>query len=315
MHFVFLTLENYTLIALSSAIEVLRMANRIVGDNDYTWQLCTLDGHPARSSAGMQLGPVQRLDACEHAEIVFVCGGMNIQKAVTPNVLQALRYLDYHGVALGSLCTGSYALARAGLLKDHKAVIHWENTPALHEEFHDIELSDHLFVIDRKRYTCTGGVAPMDLFLHLVRKKHGREVAQKITDQFIVERMRSAIDKQHVPLSARAGGYHQNLIEAAALMEANIEDPLSLDEVARLVGVSRRQIERLFKRHIGKVPARYYLELRLARAQQLLSQTTMSIVDVATACGFQSLPHFSRCYRSHHGRNPTSERRAQVQQA
>jgi len=313
--FVFLTLPNYTMIALASAVDALRMANRVTRREAYTWTLATLDGKPAAASNGLSMAPTVALDATGPADIVFVVGGVQVEKAVTSGLLAALRRLAQKRVALGALCTGGYALAKAGLLDRYKAVIHWENMSALREEFPRVEFSDQLFAIDRDRYTCTGGVAPLDLMLHIIKEHQGRDIVPLISEQFILDRIRNDQDRQHIPLQARVGLFHENLIEAAALMEANIEEPLSLDEIAALVGVSRRQIERLFKRYVGQVPTRYYLDMRLRRSRELLLQTAMSIMEIAVACGFQSPPHFSKCYRNLFGHTPSAERQGSRMQA
>lgn len=306
--FAFLTLSEYSLIALSSAVEALRMANRVAKRDAYEWAIVSLDGQPTQASNGLSMSPTQALSELGRVDILFVCGGINVEKAVTPEVLLALRKLAQHQVPLGSLCTGGYALAKAGLLDKYKAVIHWENMSALHEQFPKVIFSDQLFAIDRDRYTCSGGIAPLDLMLNIIKDQMGKDIAPMISEQFILDRIRNDQDRQHVPLQARVGLYHENLIEAAALMEANIEEPLSLDEIASLVGVSRRQIERLFKRYVGEVPTKYYLEMRLRRARGLLLQTAMSVMDIAVACGFQSPPHFSKCYRNMFGHTPSAER-------
>jgi transcriptional regulator GlxA family with amidase domain len=151
-------------------------------------------------------------------------------------------------------------------------------------------------------------VAPLDLMLHLVESQLGARISQLISEQFIVDRVRNDRDRQYVPLRAQIGVSHDSLIKVAQLMEANIEKPLSLDEIASATGLSRRQIERLFKRHLNCVPKRYYLQMRLRRARELLLQTSMPIIDITTACGFQSPPHFSRCYRAQFGCPPSTER-------
>jgi AraC family transcriptional regulator, glycine betaine-responsive activator len=239
-----------------------------------------------------------------------VCGGVDVQEVVTAKTLAALKRLAERRVPLGALCTGGYALAKAGLLDRYRATIHWENLSALREEFPRIQLSDQLFSIDRDRFTCSGGVAPLDLMLHLVESRHGAHVSQLISEQFIVDRIRNEADRQYVPLRAQIGVSHESLIRVAQLMEENIEKPLSLDEIARATGLSRRQIERLFKRHLNCVPKRYYLQMRLRRARELLLQTSMPIIDITTACGFQSPPHFSRCYRAQFGCPPSAERQS-----
>ena len=307
--FVFLTLPNYSLIALSSAVEALRMANRVAGQEVYQWTLASIGGHPVPASNGLALAPTVALADIGNAHIVFVCGGVEIEAACTVDVTSALRRLAQRQIALGALCTGGYVLAKAGLLDGYKAVVHWENMTALEERFPKVVFSRQLFAIDRDRYTCTGGIAPLDLMLNIIQTHLGREIAPMISDQFILDRIRNDQDRQHVPLMARVGLFHENLIEAAALMEANLEEPLSLDEIASLVGVSRRQIERLFKRYVGDVPTKYYLDMRLRRARSLLLQTSMSVMEIALACGFQSPPHFSKCYRDLFGHTPSAERR------
>jgi transcriptional regulator GlxA family with amidase domain len=176
------------------------------------------------------------------------------------------------------------------------------------ENFPQTRFSDRLFFVDRDRYTCTGGTAPLHLMLKIIGDQLGRIVASKVSDLFALDRIRVEEDRQYVPLAAHVGHYHENLIEAASLMESNLEDPLGMQEIAKLVGVSRRQIEKLFKRYVGEVPMKYYLELRLLRARSLLLDTSMTVMQVSVACGFQSAPHFSKCYRDRFGNTPTEER-------
>jgi AraC family transcriptional regulator, glycine betaine-responsive activator len=306
--FAFLTLPNYSAIAVSNAVEPLRMANSVSGQAAYEWVIVSLDGQPVPASNGLALSPTVGLAEIGRADIVFVCGGINIREAVSPALLATLRRLGEQRLALGALCTGGYALARAGLLDRYRATIHWENLSALREEFPRVLISDQLFTIDRNRYTCSGGVAPLDLMLNLIETKLGTRIAQRVSEQFIVDRIRSDRDRQYVPLRAQVGVSHQSLIKVAELMEANIEKTLSLERIAKDTGLSRRQIERLFKRHLNCVPKRYYLELRLKRARELLLQTAMPIMDITTACGFQSPPHFSKCYRKQFGYPPSVER-------
>ncbi len=306
--YAFLTLPRYSMIALSNAVEPLRMANTLTGQTVYEWSIVSVDGQPVPASNGLQLSPTAALEQAGTFDILFVCGGVHVQESVSAKVLAALRRLAERRVPLGGLCTGGYALAKAGLLDKYRATIHWENLSALREEFPRIQLSDQLFTIDRDRFTCSGGVAPLDLMLHLIEAKLGAPLSQLISEQFIVDRVRSGRDRQYVPLRAQIGVSHESLIKVAQLMEDNIERPLSLDEIASATDLSRRQIERLFKRHLNCVPKRYYLQMRLRRARELLLQTSMPIIDITTACGFQSPPHFSRCYRAQFGCPPSAER-------
>ena len=210
---------------------------------------------------------------------------------------------------LGAICTGAYLLARADVLGGYRCTIHWENLASLREEYPDINVTSELFEIDRDRYTCSGGVAPLDMMLNLIEAEHGSTLAVAISEEFICERIRGKNDRQRIPLTHRLGTSQPKLVDAISLMEANLEEPMSLDELSRHVGLSRRQLERLFQKHVHCVPTRYYLELRLARARQLLLQTSRPIVDIAFACGFVSAPHFSKCYRDRYGVPPRAERR------
>jgi transcriptional regulator GlxA family with amidase domain len=307
--YAFLTLPSYSLIAVANAVEPLRMANRLAGREVYEWSIISLDGETTGASSGLALLPTGALAKLGPVDILFVCGGINVREAVTPRVVGALRRLADRGIALGGLCTGGYALAKAGLLDGFQATIHWENLSALHEEFPRVKLSDRLFTIDRDRFTCSGGTAPLDLMLNLIQLRLGSKIARLVSEQFILERVRNDTDRQYVPLRAQIGVSHRGLIRVAELMEQNIEKPLSLEAIGKSTGLSRRQIERLFKRDLKCVPKRYYLQVRLRRARELLLHTGMPITDITAACGFQSPPHFSKCYRTQFGHPPSAERK------
>src|SRR5277367_3921066 len=307
--YAFLTLPNYSLIAVANALEPLRMANRLVGNEVYEWSVISMDGRAADASSGLSLSPTGALDKLGPVDILFVCGGINVREAVSPALLTALRRLADRRVPLGALCTGGYALARAGLLDNFSATIHWEHLSALREEFPRVRISDQLFTIDGDRFTCSGGTAPLDLMLNLIQAKLGPKISQLVSEQFIVDRVRKSTDRQYIPLRAQIGISHRGLIRFAQIMEENIEKPLSLEKIAKATGLSRRQIERLFKRDLNCVPKRYYLEMRLRRARELLLQTSMPIMDITAASGFQSPPHFSKCYRSQYGYPPSAERK------
>jgi transcriptional regulator GlxA family with amidase domain len=208
------------------------------------------------------------------------------------------------------MCTGSYVLAAAGLLDGYRSTIHWENIASMREQFPKLNIGSSLFVIDRDRYTCSGGISSIDLMLNLVASIHGHQLVQQISEQFTCDRVRTEKDPQRAPLQYLIGASQPRLVDAVVLMEANIEEPLSLDEVAEYVGISRRQLERLFNRYLHCAPSRYYLELRLSRARLLLLQTSIPVIDVAISCGFSTAPHFSKCYSDLYGKPPSNERRA-----
>ncbi|MCP5157445.1 MAG: GlxA family transcriptional regulator [Ectothiorhodospiraceae bacterium] len=286
------------------------MANRLSGRTLYRWSLFSADGAPVTASNGIELACDGSIAHGGSLDLLLVCGGEHVHRACDKAVLGWLRKLAHQRVPLGALCTGSYVLARAEVLDGYRCTIHWENMASLREEFPRIIVSSEVFEIDRDRYTCSGGTAPLDMMLNVVHRHHGGHLAVSISEEFVCERIRGRNDRQRVPLRNALGTGQPKLVEAVSLMEANLEEPMSLDELARHIALSRRQLERLFQKHLNCVPTRYYLELRLARARQLLLQTSMSIVEVAFACGFVSAPHFSKCYRDYYGAPPREERRA-----
>jgi transcriptional regulator GlxA family with amidase domain len=310
---VFVIIPRFSMIAFASAIEPLRLANRVLGHEFYRWQVASVEGGPVRASNGVLMMTDQTLaDVAirpgRRSVSIVVCSGLGAEHVRDQQLFAWLRRAARTGATIGAVCTGAYLLARAGLLDGQRCSIHWENLPAFREDFPDIEVQDDLFEVSANRLTCSGGTAALDMMLHLIAEEHGPELATKVSEQCIVDRIRSSFDHQRMPYRVRHGIHHPKLISAIELMEANLEEPLDQDELARYVGLSRRQLERLFGKHLGRTPAQYYLELRLERARHLLYQTTMPIMDVAFACGFVSASHFSTCYRQMYGKTPRTER-------
>jgi transcriptional regulator GlxA family with amidase domain len=304
----FLLLPDFTMISLSACVEPLRMANRISGQSLYEYLLFSLDGKSVAASNGFSLQPVTTLDCNKPIDALFVCAGLSLKKAWEPTLLEQLKPLARRKVKIGAICTGGYLLARIGQLDGYRCTVHWENISDMREEFPELIISSELFELDRDRYTCSGGTAPLDMMLTLIGRQHGAELAAAISEQFICERIRGTNDRQRIPLRQRFGSSQPKLIEAVELMESNIEEPMSLDELAGHVGISRRQLERIFRKNLDCVPTRYYLELRLRKARELLLRTPRSIVDIAYSCGFVSPPHFSKCYREFFSISPRGER-------
>ena len=303
--FAFLTLPNYSMIACANAIEVLRMANRLGGTPIYEWQVVTPDGLPAAASNGLALHPTIPIPAMRRPDLFLACGGVDVREAVSTKVKSALRRLARDKVPLGGLCTGTFALAAAGLLHGHRCAIHWENLAAIEQEFPDVKFTDDLYTVDGDRVTCTGGVAPLSLMLAVVQGRLGAPFSDAIAAQFLVERTRAGAESQQ-RLAGPAG--YGKLGEAVRLMRHAIDSPPRAATVARAVGLSSRQLERLFRQHLGTTPAAYSAGLRLDRARMLLRETGMAVTAIAAACGYNTPSRLSAAYRGRFGQSPTAER-------
>ncbi len=309
--FGFLLLGDFTLISMSSAIETLRMANRVAGSKVYSWRMISGDGEAVTASDGLSInadfGIADEVQT-RSVDAIIVCGGEGVERFAANPVLHWLRTASSNGLALGSTCTGSYVLAKAGLLDGYRCSIHWENYATLTLEFPKIAVSRSVYTIDHDRFTSSGGTAPMDMMLYFVRKQLGAEICASVADQFVHERIRDAKDRQHVPLRHVVGRQSAKLVSAVELMESNIREPFSQGELATYVGLSRRQLQRLFQKYLHCSPSQYYLQLRLDRARQLLFQTEFSIVEIAAQTGFVSSSHFSTTYKEQYGNTPSTER-------
>jgi transcriptional regulator GlxA family with amidase domain len=301
-------LPRFSFLPFSGLVESFRLANRMSGRELYRWKLVSMDGQPVTASNGVELNVGGDLAAAESCDTVVVCSGIDVHTINARGLSGWLRKADRRGADLGAICTGSYILAKVGLLDGHRCTIHWENLAGFCEDFPDIEATSELFEIDRNRFTCSGGTATIDMMLNVIARQHGHELAASVADQFMHERIRDQHDRQRISLPARLGVRHPKLLAVIGTMEQNLEEPLSRSELARGADLSTRQLERLFRKYLNRSPARYYLELRLNKARLLLLQTNMSVIDVALACGFVSASHFSKCYRDFFGRTPRKER-------
>jgi AraC family transcriptional regulator, glycine betaine-responsive activator len=306
--YVFLLLDSFTLIAFASAIEPLRLANRMAGHTLYEWRVASETGAPVACSNGVVVQADSALEELSRDTTIIVCGGTQVKRAITRPVLTWLRRESRKGLAVGAVCTGAQVIAQAGLLDGRRCTIHWENRDSFEEDFPEIALTQNIYVIDRDRYTAAGGMASTDLMLKLIARKHGPELANLVADQMIHTGIRSDRDEQRLSIPTRIGVRHPKLATVIHMMEENIEDPISPAVLASDVGMSTRQLERLFRRYLNKSPKRYYMEMRLQKARNLLMQTDMSVINVALACGFASPSHFSKCYRSLYKTTPYRER-------
>ena len=309
--FIFVLLPKFTLLSFASALECLRISNRMSNQTLYEWEIISENGTSIICSAGIEFSVDHDLNELNRDDSIMLCGGENIRAATTKRLLSWLRRESRRGLAIAGLCTGAFPLAKAGLLEGKRATIHWENQDSFTEEFENVELTKSVFIIEGNRMTTAGGTSSIDLMLKLIANDHGEDLANAVADQQIYSSIRTTQDVQRLSVPTRLGVRHPKLGQVIQMMERNIEEPISPSILAKHVAMSTRQLERLFRRYLSRSPKRYYMELRLQKARNLLMQTDMSVINVALACGFASPSHFSKCYRAHYATTPYRERGSQ----
>lgn len=304
-HIHFLLLPGYAELSLSSALETLQCCNAQIPGAQYRWTIGSPSNEDVTSSVGTVF-PASLLSPVPHdVDVLAVVSGLNVEKWCCSKTLAILRHAHRSGAVLLGFSTGAYALAKAGLMNGKTATINWKYRNSFSEIFPDVEIVKTLCAVDGKIGTTAGGVAAIDLILHLISQDHGESLATNVAHHMSYSPIRALNRKLDVSSPNRMSVWHPRLEKVIRLMEENIEEPLSIPEIASTVAVSIRQLERLFKRQLNTSPKRYYTELRLANARMLLIQTDMSVTEIAMATGFSSVNLFSKWYRSAYGTKPS----------
>ncbi len=305
-HFVFLLVQDFSHIAFSCAVEPLRIANLVSGKDLYSWAFASENGETATCSNGSVTLVHHDFDDIPKCDRLFVLSGIDVAKHIDAKLLGAIRR-ERTRTEIGALCSGALVLAKAGMLEGCKAAIHWQFHDGFMEEFPEINLVSNVFVADDKYITASGGTATADLILHMIETTHGADLAIEVADQMVYNAVRDASAEQRVSLQSRKGIRNPHLTRAIQIMTDNIETPMSPALIAEDIGISTRQLERLFGRHLNCSPKKYYVDLRLHRARNLLIQTEKSVTEIAFASGFESPGHFARVYRAQFGITPTQQ--------
>ncbi|MER9307366.1 GlxA family transcriptional regulator [Mesorhizobium sp. M0496] len=305
---VFLLLPGLSLMSLASAIEPLRCLNRLIQRPAFLWRLASPTGVDIEASMGIPLPTLEYEAALCGADYLFVCGGLHTELNDERRYLQVLREAGRRRLAIGSLSTGTRLLARAGLLSGYRCTIHWESRSALKEEFPDLNCTNRIYEIDRDRLTCSGGTAAMDMMLHLISVRFGRDRARSVADQFHHEHIRNENEDQFGGRLVHLAHLPDKIRRAIDLMQRHVEEPIPVPHIALRVGLSVRQLERRFKMHAGLTPQRYYMQLRIERGRELLIYSSLSVINVALSCGFDSASHFSTWYKRIVGKRPSESR-------
>lgn len=305
-----LVTPNFNLAATTAFIDPFRAANYLEGHTRYRWMLASAPGGACQASNGLVVETRTLSDLQSEAfDIVVMSASWTPETGKTPQLLAALRKWARAGSIIGTLDTGAFIVADAGLLRGHRATVHYEHIDAFKELHGDVDVSEDIFVRDEKRFTCSGGIASSDIALHIIRATAGDALANAAARYIFHPSLRPAGTSQN-PANGEPLGTHVpgTIRQAIAVMEQHLENALSIPEIAGQVEISHRQLNRLFVRYVGKSPAIYYRDIRLDRARGLVTQTDMPMSEIAIASGFASQVHFSRAYRERFGLSPRTDR-------
>ena len=313
----FALVPGFSLLALSCAVDALRAANLVLGRGAYEWRLSADLGDPpagdsvlSSSHISLPAAPLANRHASGAApDLVAVVGGERSYDYESPALARSLARAAGCGARLGSISDGAFPVAAAGLFDGYRSTIHWKCMDAYRERFPDLDIRNSIYEIDRNRFSCAGGTTSLDLMLTFVMEAHGGETASLVAENYVHDRIRKAAQEQHVTAAIRMAGRNRHLAEAILLMEQHLEDPLPLDGIAGAVGLSARQLTRLFRGRLDRPPGQFYLDLRIDRAASLLRQTGMSVSEIAVGCGFQSASHLGRHLKRRHSATPGQWRR------
>ena len=307
----FVLLPKFSSLTLSSLVEPLRIANYCDGNQLYAWSYLSTTGDPVPGCSGYSVETQAIGDVMvENLDAVIVCGGWNAERYEDPELERWLRLIARRNTILGAAELGAYVLAHAGLLNGYAMTIHWHCRNAFRERYSDADLRDQLFVIDRNRMTCAGGVASLDMMLAEIRTRFGHALADEVAEQVVYLAPRDTSEPQRNVQENGQSAVAKILKQAIEIMEKNIERTVRIPEVAESLGLSQRKLERLFNKHFDCSAVAFYRRVRLQRARVLLTHTDMSVLDISIACGFASSSYFSKSYAEEFGMRPRDHRLA-----
>lgn len=305
---IFVLADGFSMHSFSCLTEPLDLANRLSGRALYTWALVSENGLPVCSSTGIEVPVAGALhDTCAD-DFVFVCDSLKGIDPASKSLVAWLRRHKVRGGTIGSLGNGGYTLAQAGLLDDRRFTIHWHNRDALQENYPWLDATGRIYEIDRRIITCAGGAAATDLALAFIARDVDVPFSRQIAERCLQPGNRSQEDAQRSPLTTSLSTDNAVVVNVVSVMRDNLENPVDMCELADRNGISRRQIERLFRKCLGASPARFYQDLRLARSRELIVQTDLSIAEIACACGYNSIGSFNKNFRKRYGCTPLSVR-------
>jgi len=307
--FAILIFRGFPMMAFSSVIEPLRAANVLARQECYRWMTVGPSDERVEASNGVVIKPDHSAQDAPAADRIVVCSGGDADHLVADDAVAWIRKSLCRGARIGAVADAAFFLARAGFLDGHACTLHWTSQPAFMEAFPEIDLRRDLYVIDRRRFTSAGGVGSLDMMLEIIATDYGAELAAGVAEWFVHSPLRSSVDRKMMPLRLRTGIQNELVLSAIAIMEDAVEERLRMPSLAEQLGVSPDKLERAFHAETGVAPSSYYRRLRLRRAADLLAHSSLSVREVALACGFENMSSFARAFREYRGQSPRTVRR------
>ncbi|QCI12976.1 GlxA family transcriptional regulator [Pseudomonas putida] len=308
--FLVIVFPYFNAAATTAFVDPFRAANYLAGESRFHWEFASLQGGGIRASNGMDMFTQSLANLRDEPwDLVLLSCSWSPEQHHSPYLQGLLRTWASRGCMLAALDTGTFLLAEAGLLAGRKATGHYEHIDALIELYPDVTIVEDLYVFDQNRITCCGGAAATDTALQLIRNLHGETLANEAARYVFHQQFRPGSTQQN-PEAQQPLGHTIPLVvkQAIKLMETHLEEVISIPEICEQVGISQRQLDRLFRQVAHKTPALYYRDIRLDRARGLVTQTDLALTKVGVASGFPNQSHFSRIYRERFGLTPRRDR-------
>ncbi|WP_171174350.1 GlxA family transcriptional regulator [Ruegeria sp. HKCCD8929] len=304
-----LVLDECNTLSFAAAVDPMRAANRLADRPAFDWDYVTATGTPAHLTSGLAVPgiPLARFEDCD---LLIVVAGFQLARHATPSLLAGLRRIAATGAALAGIDGGPWLLAEADLLDQHSATTHWEDLDNFSNRFPDVTVLRDRFAISGNRLTSGGAMPAIEMMLHIISARHGAGFAARVSGLFLYDGAPAPTKPQ-----SRTGAPHRHnalTAKANALMEAALDEPLPLTQIADTLGTSPRTLQQQFRLRLNTTPQDHYLQLRLAEARRLVADTDMSLMDVALATGFTSQSSFARAFRTAHGLSARDLRQEQT---
>lgn len=305
-----LVLPECSMMSVACTLDPMRAANRIARETVFEWQVLTLDGEPVSLTCGLPVVADMKLDDTSPADVLIIIAGYNSDIHANDKCIAKVAKGAFEYAGIGGVEAGSWVMARAGLLNHHKATTHWEDMEDFAASFPDIEVLPDRFVIDEPYFT-TGGASPaFDLMLQLIRSRRGMAFAMEVASIFIYADAQKSSDAQGVVSLGSLNTVSSSISEAIKLMEAHLDNPMQIREIASRLNISVRSLETLFQSTFSSSPGKFYRNLRLQMARRLLVETGLSIQEITLRTGFSSTSAFSRAVTNHFGKSPIQLRKS-----